>query len=272
MGIKNRRFRIIQFLKYPHLLIVIHSLTHMPVFAQRFLRKENTIMLREQTEKIISKAIQEQTNKKASIYKARKGYKIVQVPLIPGVVTTVDEDKDQRILGTGFFWSETDELKLYYALEIPEDQATPLIRDFEREKDEYRRAHRCRIWNKKRTKKIMCPFTNTCSKCPFREHPEEIFPSEAEEQEPLSFDEVNQDKLSMSPDSFGSKENMNLSVEMEEMMAKLQSLEDKTLYILGSLLNLQYEVKEIQEYLNLDDDSMKSYATEYIAYYHNYID
>ena len=88
----------------------------------------------------------------------------------------------------------------------------------------------------------------------------------------VSFDAVNQDKLSTSPDSFGSKESMNLSIEMEELMDKLHSLEDKTLYILGSLLNLQYEVNEIQKYLNLDDDRMKSYSVEYINYYHNYID
>ncbi len=229
-------------------------------------------MLQEQAAQAIANAVNAQKAKKASIYKARKGYKIVQVPLIPGVVATVDKDKDQRILGTGFFWSETGELKLYYALEIPANQAAPINRDFEREKGEYRRAHRCRIWNKKRTKKIMCPFTNSCKRCPFADHPEEIFPSEAEEYESVSFDEVNQDKLSMSPDSFGSKESMELSAEMEELMNKLHSLEDKTLYILGALLNLQYEVNEIQKYLNLDDDRMKSYTVEYINYYHDYID
>lgn len=227
-------------------------------------------MKKHQATQTITNAANSQETKKASIYKARKGYKIVQVPLIPGVVTTVD--KNQRILGTGFFWSETGELKLYYALEIPEDQAAPINRDFERKKGEYRRVHRHHIWNKKRTKKIMCPFTNSCKRCPFSDHPEEIFPSEAEEYETVSFDAVNQDKLSTSPDSFGSKESMNLSIEMEELMDKLHSLEDKTLYILGSLLNLQYEVNEIQKYLNLDDNSMKSYAIEYINYYHAYID
>lgn len=229
-------------------------------------------MKNHQAAQAIANAVNAQKAKKASIYKAREGYKVVQVPLIPGVVATVDKDKEQRILGTGFFWSETGELKLYYALEIPEDQAAPINRDFEREKGEYRRTHRHRIWNKKRTKKIMCPFTNSCSKCPFADHPEEIFPSEAEEYETVSFDEVNQDRLAMSPDSFGSKESMDLSAEMEELMDKLRSLEDKTLYILGTLLNLQYEANEIQKYLSLDDDSMKSYTVEYINYYHNYID
>lgn len=220
-----------------------------------------------------------QDAKKASIYKARKGYKIVQVPVIPGVVATVDEDKDQHILGKGFFWTETGELKLCYALEIPEDQAAPLNRDFERAKGEHRRAHRCKIWNKKRTKKIMCPFSNSCSKCPFAEHPEEIFPSEAEEHQELSFDEVNEDKLYTSPDAFGSSEYTHLSLEMKEMMDKLKSLEDKTLYIIGTILNQEHEIKviqdrlkDIQNELHIDDDHMKAYATEYITYYRSYID
>lgn len=150
---------------------------------------------------------------------------------------------------------------------------------YENEKAEYRRAHRCKIWNKKRTKKIMCPFTNICSKCPFAEHPEEIFPSEAEEHQELSFDEVNEDKLYADLDTFGSEEHMHLSIEMEEMMAKLKSLEDKTLYVIGTMLNQENEIKVIQErlkdiqnQLHIDDERMKAYAIEYITYYRSYID
>jgi hypothetical protein len=236
-------------------------------------------MLKTKTEQTISNATNTQDAKKASIYKARKGYKIVQVPVIPNVVATVDEDKDQHILGKGFFWTETGELKLCYALEIPEDQAAPLNRDFERAKGEYRRAHRCKIWNKKHTKKIMCPFSNSCSKCPYADHPEEIFPSEAEEHQELSFDEVNEDKLAVAPDTFGSAEHTHLSIEMQEMMEKLKSLEDQTLYTIATMLNQTFEIKavqeglkEIQTQLDIDDDSMKAYATEYITYYRSYID
>lgn len=235
-------------------------------------------MKNQQVNKVLANAANTQDAKKASIYKARKGYKIVQVPVIPGVVATVDEDKDQHILGKGFFWTEAGELKLCYALEIPEDQAAPLNRDFERAKGEYRRAHRCKIWNKKRTKKIMCPFSNSCSKCPYADHPEEIFPSEAEEHQELFFDEVNEDNLSVDPDSFGSAEYMNLSIEMEEMMAKLKSLEDKTLYIIGTILNQEHEIKVIQDklkdiqyQLNIDDERMEAYAKEYSIFYQSYI-
>lgn len=236
-------------------------------------------MKNQQAIQAIVNAANSQEAKKASIYKARKGYKIVQVPVIPGVVTTVDPDKGQHILGKGFFWNETGELVLCYALEIPVDQAEPLNKGFEREKGAYRRAHRCRIWNKKRTKKILCPFTNTCSKCPFADHPEgEIFPSDAEEQTPLSLDKVNEDKISTSPDSFGSAESMDRGLEMKEMMAKLKSLEDQTLYTIASLLNQESEIevikdklKNIQNRLQIDNERMETYATEYITYYRSYI-
>ena len=234
-------------------------------------------MKAQQVSQVIANAANNENAKKASIYKARKGYKIVQVPVIPGVAVTVDEDKDEHLLGTGFFWSEEGELILCYALEIPAEQATPLNRDFENRKGAYRRAHRCKIWNKKRTKKIMCPFTNTCSKCPIP--PEERFPSEAEEHQELSYDEVNEEKLFIDPDTFGSAEHTNLSLEMKEMMAKLRSLEDKTLYIIATMLNQEYEIKvirdrlkEIQNYLHIDDERMESYTTEYITYYRSYID
>ena len=209
---------------------------------------------------------------KPAIYKPRKGHKIIQVKYNPGFIPAVDPDKDERILGVGYFWNEHGELEKCYALEVPSDVAAPINRDFENAKGEFRRAHRHKIWNKKHTKKIMCPFTNSCSKCPFADHPEEIFPSEAEEHTEVSYDEVNQDRISVKPESFGSAESMDLGIEMEEMMEKLKSLEDQTLYILGTLLNLQYEYKEIQQYLKLDDDNMEAYAHKYITYYRKYID
>lgn len=234
-------------------------------------------MKAQQVSQVIANAANNENAKKTSIYKARKGYKIVQVPVIPGVAVTVDEDKDEHLLGTGFFWSEEGELILCYALEIPAEQATPLNRDFENRKAAHRRAHRCKIWNAKHTKKIMCPFSNSCGKCPYTE--EEKLPSEAEEHQELSFDEVNEDKLSVAPDSFGSAEHMHLSIEMEEMMEKLKSLEDQTLYTIATMLNQTFEIKviqdrlkDIQNQLHIDDERMEAYATEYITYYRSYID
>lgn len=210
--------------------------------------------------------------KKASIYKARKGYQIVQVPVIPDVAATVDEDKDQHILGKGFFWSETGELRLCYALEIPEDQATLLNRDFEREKGEYRRSHRCRIWNKKRTKKIMCPFSNSCCKCPYAEHPEEAFPSKAEVYQELSYDEINDEKLSVAPMDYGSAEYICYNLEAQEMMKAIRSLDDPSFFKFVSLLRQGYEYNEIMDKLGLDLDGIKDYYVRYIEYKSKYLD
>lgn len=217
------------------------------------------------------------TIRKPRDFKPRKGYKLVHEKYISGVIPTADAT--HRILGRGYFWTEKGIKELCYVIEVPANKAEPLNKMYENEKAEYRRAHRCKIWNKKRTMKIMCPFTNICSKCPFAEHPEEIFPSEAEEHQELSFDEVNEDKLYADLDTFGSEEHMHLSIEMEEMMAKLKSLEDKTLYVIGTMLNQENEIKVIQErlkdiqnQLHIDDERMKAYAIEYITYYRSYID
>ena len=216
------------------------------------------------------------TIRKPSEYKPRKGYKLVHEKYISGVSPTADAT--HRILGRGYFWGEKGVKELFYVIEVPSNEAEPLNKMFENEKAEYRRSHRCKIWNKKRTKKIMCPFTNTCGKCPFADHPEEIFPSEAEEHQELSFDEVNEDKLYASPDTFGSEEHTYQSLEMEEMMAKLKSLEDQTLYIIASIANQEHEIKVIQERLKdvqkqfcIDDDQMKAYVSEYSIIYHSYI-
>lgn len=233
-------------------------------------------MKRQQANKAISNASQDLTIKKISDFKARKGFKIVQVKYIPGVSIITGEN--QRILGRGYFWNEHGEKELCYALEIPADEATPLNRMFENEKAKYRRSHRCKIWNEKHTKKIMCPYTNTCGKCPCANKPEEKFPSEAEEHQEISFDEVNEDKLSVSTDSFGSAEHTEYNLQMEEMMAKLESLKDKTLYIIGTLLNQEHEIKviqdglkDIQNQLQIDDKRMEAYTYEYSIYYRNYI-
>ncbi len=217
------------------------------------------------------------TIKKPSDLKPRKGYKLVHMKYSSDLTPTADST--HRILGRGYFWTEKGIKELCYAIEVPVNEAEPLNKMFENEKAEYRRAHRCKIWNKKRTKKIMCPFTNTCSKCPFAEHPEEIFPSEAELHQELSFDEVYDDKLSVGTDSFGSEDHMLLSVEMEEMMTMLKSLKDKTLYVIGTILNQEHEtnvirdkLKDIQNQLHIDDERMEAYVTEYITYYHSYID
>lgn len=234
-------------------------------------------MKAQQSSVAINNANIDLTIRKPRDFKPRKGYKLVHMKYSSDLTSTADST--HRILGRGYFWTEKGIKELCYVIEVPVNEAEPLNKMFENEKAEYRRAHRCKIWNKKRTKKIMCPFTNTCSKCPFAEHPEEIFPSEAEEHQELSFDEVNEDKLYADPETFGSEEHMNLGIEMEEMMAKLRSLEDKTLYIIATMLNQEHEIKVIQDRLkeiqskyHIDDERMEAYTTEYITYYRSYID
>lgn len=235
-------------------------------------------MKNQQVSVVINNANIDLTIRKPSDFKprCRKGYKLVHERQINGVAPTADST--HRILGRGYFWTEKGTKELCYVIEVPINEAEPLNKMFENEKAENRRAHRCKIWNKKRTKKIMCPFTNTCSKCPFAAHPEEIFPSEAEEHQELSFDEVNEDKLSVSADSFGSAEHTEHNIQMAEMMAKLESLENKTLYIIASMLNQEHEIKvirnrlkDIQNQLHIDDERMEAYAYEYSIYYRNYI-
>ena len=234
-------------------------------------------MKAQQASAAINNANIDLTIRKPRDFKPRKGYKLVHLKYSRDLEPTADST--HRILGRGYFWTEKGIKELCYVIEVPVNEAEPLNRMFENEKAEYRRAHRCKIWNKKRTKKIMCPFTNTCSKCPYAEHLEEIFPSEAEEHQKLSFDEVNEDKLFVAPDSFGSAEYTEHNIQMEEMMAKLKSLEDNTLYIIGTLLNQEHEIKviqdrlkDIQNQLHIDDERMEAYATEYITYYRSYID
>lgn len=216
------------------------------------------------------------TIRKPSDFKPRKGYKLVHERHINGVAPTADST--HRILGRGYFWTEKGIKELCYVIEVPTNEAEPLNKIFENEKAEYRRAHRCKIWNKKHTKKIMCPFTNTCSKCPYADKPDEKFPSEAEEHQELSFDEVNEDKLSVSADSFGSAEHTEHNIQMEEMMSKLKSLNDKTLYIIASMLNQEHEIKVIRErlkgiqnQLHINDECLEDYAYKYTIYYHKYI-
>lgn len=227
-------------------------------------------MLKKQAEEAISKAAQDITIKKVSDFKAREGYKIIQVKYIPEVVTTTDSQ--YRILGRGYFWSENGEKELCYALEVPADEAAPLIKDFERIKGESRRKNRHRIWNKKRTKLIMCPFSNSCSRCPFADHPEEIFPSEAEEHQELSFDEVNEKKLSAAPEDYGSTESIYYNLEMQEMMKAIKSLDDQTLFHFVSLLRQGYEYNEIMNELGLDFDGIKDCYLKYIEFKNIYID
>lgn len=234
-------------------------------------------MKAQQASAAINNANIDLTIRKPRDFKPRKGYKLVHLKYSRDLEPTADST--HRILGRGYFWTEKGIKELCYVIEVPVNEAEPLNRMFENEKAEYRRAHRCKIWNKKRTKKIMCPFTNTCSKCPYAEHLEEIFPSEAEEHQELSFDEVNEDKLFVAPDSFGSAEYTEHNIQMEEMMAMLKSLEDNTLYIIGTLLNQEHEIKviqdrlkDIQNQLHIDDERMEAYATEYITYYRSYID
>lgn len=227
-------------------------------------------MLSKQAQEAISKASSNLAIKKISDFKARTGYKIVQTKYIPGVVTTTEHNC--RILGRAYFWSENGEKELCLVLEVPTGMATNLKRDFEREKGENRRKNRHRIWNKKRTKLIMCPFSNSCSKCPFANHPEEIFPSEAEEHQELSFDEINDEKLSVAPGDYGSAESINYNLETQEMMKAIRSLDDQTLFEFVSLLRQEYEYDEIMEELGLDLDGIKDCYVRYIDYKRKFLD
>lgn len=227
-------------------------------------------MLRKQAEKAISKAAQDLSIKKISDFKARKGYKIVPVKYIPGVVTTTEPK--YRILGRGYFWSENGKKELCYALEVPACEAEQLIKDFERIKGENRRKNRHRIWNKKRTKKIMCPFTNSCSQCPFADQPEEIFPSEAEEHQEVSFDKINEEKASVAPGNYGSTESILYNLETQEMMRAIRSLDDPTLFKFVSLFRQNYEYEELMKELGLDLDGIRNYYKKYIHYKNIYID
>lgn len=233
-------------------------------------------MKNQQVSVVINNANIDLTIRKPSDFKPRKGYKLVHERFINGVAPTADPT--HRILGRGYFWTEKGTKELCYVIEVPANEAEPLNKMFENEKAKYRRTHRCKIWNDKHTKKKICPFTNTCSNCPFAEHPEEIFPSEAEEHQELSFNEVNEDRLSVSADRFGSAEHTEHNIQMEEMMSKLKSLKDKTLYIIASVLNQEHEIKvirerlkDIQNQLHINDECLEDYARKYIIYYHKYI-
>ena len=216
------------------------------------------------------KAAQELTIKKISDFKARKGYKIVQVKYIPGVARTLEPN--QRILGRGYFWSETGEKELCYALEVPANVADPLKKDFEKVKAENRRKYRHRIWNKKRTKLIMCPFSNSCSKCPFADHPEEIFPSEAEEHQELSYDEINEEKVSVAPGAYGSAESMDRRLEKEQMLQAIKALNDQLFYDFAVLFSQGCEYEDMMEELGIDFDGIKTYYFRYVKYKNESLD
>lgn len=216
------------------------------------------------------KAAQELIIKKISDFKARKGYKIVQVKYIPGVARTLEPN--QRILGRGYFWSETGEKELCYALEVPANVAAPIKKDFERAKAENRRKYRHRIWNKKHTKLIMCPFTNSCSKCPFADHPEDIFPSEAEEHQEFSYDVINEEKVPVAPGAYGSAESIDHSLEMEQMLQAIKALNDQLFYNFAVLFSQGCEYEDMMEELGIDFDGIKTCYFRYIEYKNEYLD
>ena len=222
----------------------------------------------QQAKQVIANAAHDFTIKSVKQLKARKGYKIVQVKYIQGVVT----ESKYRIIGRGYFWNDAGKKELCYALEVPEDEAEQLIKDFENAKAENRRKYRHRIWNKKRTKLIMCPFKNSCSKCPFADHPEEIFPSEAEENQPLSLNEINEERVYVAPESYGSAESMDRGIQMREMLEAIRALNNQLLLNFVSLLNSGCECDEMMDELGLDLDGIKGCYDRYIVYKNEYLD
>lgn len=225
-------------------------------------------MKAQQVVKVIKNVNIDLTIKKPTDFKPRKGYKLVHVKCIRGVIPTADAT--HRILGRGYFWTENSTKELCYVLEVPATEAVPLNKMFENEKAEYRRAHRCRIWNKKRTKKIMCPFTNTCSNCPFADHPEEIFPSEAETL--LSYEEVNQDKVSVPDEAYGSERSIFYGPQEAEMLKAIKSDEEEVFIKLVSLNRQGYELAEIMDKLNLVKEDIERLGHKLEQYMDEYID
>ncbi len=208
------------------------------------------------------------TIRKPSDYKPRKGFKLVHVKYIPDVAPTADAT--HRILGRGYFWGEKGVKELCYVLEIPTNEATPLNRMFENEKAEHRREHRHKIWNKKRTKLIMCPFTNSCSDCPFKDKPEEIFPSEAEMI--LSYEDVNQDKVCVPAGADGSEESIFYNAQSSEMLCAIKNDEDSTFRSFVFLNKQGYELAEIMEKLNLVRADIERLGHKLEKYVNEYID
>lgn len=225
-------------------------------------------MKAQQVVKVLKNVNIDLTIKKPTDFKPRKGYKLVHEKYIRGVVPTADAT--HRILGRGYFWTENGTKELCYVLEVPATEAVPLNKMFENEKAEYRRAHRCRIWNKKRTKKIMCPFTNTCSNCPFAEHPEEIFPSEAEML--LSYEEVNQDKVSVPDEAYGSERSIFYGPQEDEMLKAIKSDDEEVFIKLVSLNRQGYELAEIMDKLNLVREDIERLGHKLEQYMDEYID
>ena len=212
-----------------------------------------------------------QRNEKSDIFKTRKGYKNVQVDIIKGVA--IPPEDLPHIKGTAYCWpDEGDKKKEYYIMEVPEEQAIPINRDFERRKGEYRREHRHYIWNKKHTKLIMCPFTNTCKNCPFRDKPDEIFPCFAEAMAPLSYDKVNEDKLEAGPEVFGTIENIEYGLEEDEMMKAIRQNEGEKVFQFVKLLREGTEYQEIMELIHIDMAQVKSFTHIYRDYKEKYLE
>ena len=193
--------------------------------------------------------------RKVSDYKARKGYKLITIKYIQDVVT----NPEHKILGLAYYWTEDGKKELRYVLEMPENEAKEISKYLERLKGANRREYRHRIWNKKHTKLIMCPFTNSCQKCPFADHPEEIYPSLAEEHKTLSFDNIIDDKEAIPPSSYGSVDSMLRRLETEEMMEEIETLDDPIIINFVQLVLCESDYNEIKDKLGLTKREMAKY-------------
>lgn len=220
--------------------------------------------------KITIAVAETQPKKKSDIFKTREGYKNVQVDIIKGVA--IPPEDQPHIKGKSYCWSDKNDIREYYIMEVPDAQATLLNRDFECRKGEFRRDHRCQIWNKKRTKLIMCPFTNSCKKCPFFDNPDEVFPCKAKADAPLAYDEVNEDKLAVADESFGSAKSMDNNIEKDEMLAAILAAEGPGLYHFAALLDAGYPHEEIMDILRIDFEQLKAYTIKYINYKKEYVE
>lgn len=190
----------------------------------------------------MTKNVDQKTNVKAipaskigSIYAAQPGYKIVATPVTPGV--NVEELEDQ-IVGVGLFWMDDGTKQLCYAVEVPEDEGTLMKRDFERVKARNRRKNRCRIESPKTHKRIMCPFTRTCTNCPNAGKLERTNDSE------FSIERMAEDGLSVPALTFGSMKSSLQSLELNELVHRLIAEKPELLTLM------------VLRYAGLDDDEI----------------
>ena len=83
---------------------------------------------------------------------------------------------------------------------------------------------------------------------------------------------MNEDRLSVSADTFGSEKNILQNLEIQEMMNAIRSLDDPSLFKFVFLLRQGYEYDEIMQELGIDINGIKDYYVRYIDYKRKFLD